>query len=68
MPYRDPNDRIARAGPGFSRMLATIQPDNIGARVRTAQNKNSPQIEEEFPSDSKNLPKKIILPMSAYHH
>ena len=29
MPYRDPADRIARSGPGFSRMLATVQPDML---------------------------------------
>ena len=70
MPYRDPNDRIARAGPGFSRMLATIQPDALASRVRTAQNKISPQNEEEFPPEPKSGPttKKIIRPMSAYHH
>ena len=27
MPYRDPADRIARVGPGFSRMLSTVQPE-----------------------------------------
>ena len=70
MPYRDPNDRIARAGPGFSRMLATIQPEALASRVRTAQIKNSPPIEEDFPPEPKSIPttKKPIRPMSAYHH
>jgi chromosome segregation ATPase len=70
MPYRDPNDRIARAGPGFSRMLATIQPENIPSRVRTAQNKVSGQIEEDFPPDPRSIPsnKKPARPTSAYYH
>lgn len=70
MPYRDPNDRIARAGPGFSRMLATIQPEALASRVRTAQVKPSPQIDDDFPIEHKTVTvgKKPIRPMSAYHH
>jgi hypothetical protein len=34
MPYRDPTDRIARVGPGFSRMLSTVQPEFISQRTR----------------------------------
>mmetsp|Transcript_35280 Transcript_35280/g.6358 ORF Transcript_35280/g.6358 Transcript_35280/m.6358 type:complete len:85 (-) Transcript_35280:128-382(-) len=34
MPYRDPADRIARVGPGFSRMLATVQPEMLTNRPR----------------------------------
>lgn len=37
LPYRDPADRIARAGPGFSRMLATVQPEFL-----TSRNKHTP--------------------------
>lgn len=29
LPYRDPVDRIARAGPGFSRMLSTLPSESI---------------------------------------
>lgn len=51
LPYRDPADRIARAGPGFSRMLATVQPDLLNNRAKNSANVvNSPQyshIEEE---------------------
>lgn len=43
MPYRDPADRIARVGPGFSRMLATVQPEVLSNRTRTSQYRpNSP--------------------------
>lgn len=58
MPYRDPADRIARAGPGFSRMLATIQPDSITNRTRaSAFRNNSPpsHIDEEI-TESVSLP------------
>ena len=51
LPYRDPADRIARAGPGFSRMLATVQPDQFTNRNRpTAFNQSPPHsnIEEEI--------------------
>jgi DNA repair exonuclease SbcCD ATPase subunit len=45
LPYRDPADRIARAGPGFSRMLATIQPESFTNRTRgSAIINNSPPI------------------------
>ncbi|OMJ88654.1 hypothetical protein SteCoe_9352 [Stentor coeruleus] len=52
LPYRDPADRIARAGPGFSRMLATVQPELLtGRNKHTPYNANSPpsNIEEEVP-------------------
>lgn len=52
LPYRDPADRIARAGPGFSRMLATVQPELLtGRNKHTPYNANSPpsNIEEEAP-------------------
>lgn len=70
MPYRDPNDRIARAGPGFSRMLATIQPEALASRVKTATNKAPSQAEDDFPPEPRTAQgnKKIIRPMSAYHH
>lgn len=29
MPFRDPADRIARVGQGFSKMLSMISPENI---------------------------------------
>jgi len=49
MPYRDPADRIARAGPGFSRMLASIQPESLTNRTKNSVFRNSspPNIEEE---------------------
>jgi len=34
MPYRDPADRIARVGPGFSRMLSTVQPELLSNRSK----------------------------------
>ena len=36
MPKRDPTERIAKAGPGFSKMLATIQPDFLSPSARPA--------------------------------
>lgn len=69
MPYRDPNDRIARAGPGFSRMLATIQPDALNSRVKTANTKIPSHNEEEFPEPKPTqIGKRVVRPMSAYHH
>ena len=41
MPYRDPADRIARAGPGFSRMLATIQPESFTSRTKASGFRNN---------------------------
>ncbi len=29
MPYRDPAERIARVGQGFSKMLSMINPDQL---------------------------------------
>ena len=64
LPYRDPADRIARAGPGFSRMLATVQPEQFTSRNKnSAFHQNSPPysgIEEEvseglLPSVKKQL-------------
>lgn len=37
MPYRDPADRIARVGPGFSRMLSTVQPELLSQRGKMPQ-------------------------------
>lgn len=50
MPYRDPADRISRAGPGFSRMLASIQPESLSNRTKNSVFRNSspPNIEEEI--------------------
>lgn len=63
MPHRDPADRIARAGPGFSRMLATVNPEMLSNRTRTsnyhAQSPINSHFEEEIPanhSDVVNLP------------
>ena len=57
MPYRDPADRIARVGPGFSRMLATVQPEGITARGKGSMNSPYAAVEEEdnrgFPSVKK---------------
>jgi hypothetical protein len=36
LPYRDPADRIARAGPGISRMLATVQPEMFSGRMKNS--------------------------------
>lgn len=69
MPFRDPSDRIARAGPGFSRMLATIQPDALGSRVKTAKNKINSQLDEDVQETRPpTAGKKVVRPMSAYHH
>ena len=57
MPFRDPADRIARAGPGFSRMLATIQPESFTNRTRpSAFRNNSP------PSHVEEEPEAVTLP------
>ncbi|CAG9325152.1 unnamed protein product [Blepharisma stoltei] len=63
MPHRDPADRIARAGPGFSRMLATVNPEMLSNRTRTshyhAQSPINSHFEEDMPgnnSDMVNLP------------
>ena len=57
MPYRDPADRIARVGPGFSRMLATVQPEGLTARGKGSMNSPYAAVEEEdtrgFPSVKK---------------
>lgn len=53
LPYRDPADRIARVGPGFSRMLATLQPDQLSGRGKTSV--NSPYVVGDEES-SKPLP------------
>jgi chromosome segregation ATPase len=53
MPYRDPADRIARVGPGFSRMLATVQPEMMSTRSRQVHSKvkhNEYEYEEEHHS------------------
>ena len=69
MPYRDPNDRIARSGPGFSRMLATIQPEALNSRVKTANTKVPSHNEDEFPEPKPTqIGKRVVRPMSAYHH
>lgn len=54
MPYRDPADRIARVGPGFSRMLATVQPELLSGRGKTSL--NSPYINPNEDDDSKPFP------------
>lgn len=61
MPYRDPADRIARVGPGFSRMLATVQPEMLSNRTRTSQYRahspiTPPQETEEFEVNPVSLP------------
>ena len=58
MPYRDPADRIARAGPGFSRMLATIQPDSLTNRTRNSafRNNSPPSHVDEDVVESVTLP------------
>ena len=33
MPYRDPSERLLKAGNGFSKMLSTLQLDNIRAKA-----------------------------------
>lgn len=62
MPRRDPADRIARVGPGFSKMLATFQPELLSSRSRQqgGQRRHSPpeqgDVYEEDP-DNLQLPK-----------
>ena len=72
MPYRDPQDRIARVGPGFSRMLSTVQPDlmsQVTSRPRqsasprnhqSARNRGRDYIEEEV--DPLNNTEVVTLP------
>jgi DNA repair exonuclease SbcCD ATPase subunit len=47
MPYRDPADRIARVGPGFSRMLATVQPDMLTGRGKGSINSPHVGVDED---------------------
>jgi DNA repair exonuclease SbcCD ATPase subunit len=58
MPYRDPADRIARAGPGFSRMLASIQPESFTNRTKTSVFRGSspPGVADEEVGESITLP------------
>ena len=63
MPYRDPADRIARVGPGFSRMLSTVQPELLSQRSKKPMGmQGSPGSagfqpnEEELNSEFVNLP------------
>lgn len=52
MPRRDPADRIARVGPGFSKMLATFQPELLSSRSRQqGQRRHSPQDGEVYDED-----------------
>lgn len=37
MPFRDPSERIARIGQGFSKMLSMINPDSISRFESTRQ-------------------------------
>mmetsp|Transcript_32449 Transcript_32449/g.32152 ORF Transcript_32449/g.32152 Transcript_32449/m.32152 type:complete len:183 (-) Transcript_32449:28-576(-) len=59
MPHRDPADRIARAGPGFSRMLATVNPEMLSNRTRTshyhAQSPINSHFEEDIPANSSDM-------------
>lgn len=61
MPYRDPADRIARVGPGFSRMLSTVQPELLSNRSKKPHMQGSPgsaqfHPEEDINSEFVNLP------------
>jgi len=40
MPLRDPTERIARVGQGFSKMLSMIQPDQL-SRFEQKQDNNT---------------------------
>ena len=53
MPYRDPADRIARVGPGFSRMLATVQAEGFTGRGKGSVNSPYAAAEEE---DARGFP------------
>lgn len=62
MPYRDPADRIARVGPGFSRMLATVQPEMMSTRSRQINSKmkhSEYEYEEEHLANSGDV---VTLP------
>jgi hypothetical protein len=56
MPYRDPADRIARISPGFSRMLATVQPETRAATRSRQVNSKSRHAEYEYEDEVVNLP------------
>jgi hypothetical protein len=56
MPYRDPADRIARVGPGFSRMLATVQPETMAATRSRQGNSKSRHVDYEYEDEVVNLP------------
>ena len=42
LPFRDPTERIARVGQGFSKMLSMITPENLSGFPRTQSNFNQP--------------------------
>jgi len=64
-PLRDPNDRLARVGPGFSRMLGMIRPESVNHLERrfnaTAQEYESDSLPKmkmnESPSKGAGRPK-----------
>lgn len=55
MPYRDPQDRIARVGPGFSRMLSTVQPDLMSQVTSRPRNSQSPRAHVTSKSNRRDL-------------
>ena len=69
MPYRDPADRIAKAGPGFSRMLASIQPESFTNRTKTSVFRGSspPAAPDEDVAETVTLPpvKKADRPVTS---
>jgi len=51
MPYRDPNDRIAKVGQGFSKMLQMLKPSDVG-QSRLTQEADS-QINMQSPQEGR---------------
>jgi len=41
LPFRDPSERIARVGQGFSKMLSMINPDQLSSQMNAFSNQQS---------------------------
>ena len=50
LPFREPNERIARYGQGFSKILSTMKPSESAAHIRGANDSNMQMDESGFMS------------------
>lgn len=62
VPYRDPADRLARVGPGFSRMLANVQADSVSNRSRVSPLRSLSPLTTTMAVDMKEDNEMINLP------